>query len=57
MKICKNNSDIILYPLAICHSCAFNPLTRCLWVKAIKYMPSVGCGGIKADTLSDIFRL
>lgn len=58
MKICKNNSDIILHPDTKCSKCVFRRLTRpCLWVKIIGMPLSLDCGGIKADILSDIFRL
>lgn len=58
MKICKNNSDIILYPVTKCSSCALKTrLCPCLWLKIVGTHHSMNCGGIRIDILSDIFKL
>lgn len=58
MKICKNNSDIILYPVTKCSSCAFDTgLRPCLWLKVVDTHSFIDCGGIESRNLSDIFRL
>lgn len=57
MKICKNEFDIILYPVTRCSQCALNTSKRpCLWLK-ICPKARVDCGGVKTDVLSDIFRV
>lgn len=57
MKVCKNHFDIIVYSLSNCEGCAFEVTTkRCCWVDIIKNY-SFNCGGVAAQSLSDIFKL
>lgn len=58
MKICKNDSDIILYPVTKCSLCAMDTHSHpCLWLKVVDTHNFMNCGGIRVDILSDIFRL
>lgn len=58
MKICKNNLDIILYPVTRCSECAIRARrSPCLWLRIVGTKRAWPCGGIKADTLSDIFKI
>jgi hypothetical protein len=58
MKICKNDSDIILYPVTKCSQCAIKTqIGLCKWFKIVGTHNSMDCGGIKTDILSDIFKL
>ena len=57
MKICKNHFDIVLYPATKCSQCAFKTHTRpCLWFEIVSTYPTLECGGIIKDTISDIFK-
>lgn len=57
MKICKNNFDIVVYPVSTCERCALGVIAkRCYWVDIIKNY-SFDCGGVVAQSLSDIFKL
>lgn len=56
MKICKNDFDIILYPVSKCSQCVLRVYrSSCLWLKIGKSL--MNCGSIRADVLSDIFKL
>lgn len=58
MKICKNNFDILINPTIKCSECVFKRKTRpCLWIKLISIVYTLGCGGVSATSLSDIFKL
>ena len=58
MKICKNDSDIILYPVTECSKCDIKTQTGlCKWFTIVGYRNSMECGGIKINILSDIFKL
>ena len=58
MKICKNDSEIILYPVTECSKCAIKTLTgHCNWFKIVGTHDSLECGGIRVNILSDIFKL
>lgn len=58
MKMCKNEFDIILYPVTQCYCCAFKRHMRpCLWFRMDGVKASLYCGGITKDTISDIFHL
>lgn len=58
MKICKNHFDILIKHVSRCSECAFKRETRpCLWVKLMLPKYTLNCGGIKAISLSDIFKL
>ena len=59
MKICKNDSEIILYPVSSCSKCAINRRQTfdCLWFKIVGTHSSMNCSGIRLDILSDIFKL
>lgn len=58
MKICKNDSDIILYPVTKCSECDIKTQTGiCKWLKIVDTRNSMDCGGIRIDVLSDIFKL
>ena len=57
MKICKNDSEIILYPVSKCSNCAIKTRAGCKWFKIIGTHNSSDCGGIRVDILSDIFKL
>lgn len=57
MKICKNDFDIIIYPTIKCSECVFNTRMRpCLWLR-VSYKVTPDCGGVRANVLSDIFKL
>ena len=58
MKICKNDSNIILYPVTKCSQCVLKTSTRpCLWIRIVSTRFSLACGGIIQGTISDIFKL
>lgn len=58
MKICKNDSDIILYPVTRCSKCAIKTqIGLCKWFKIVGAHSSMECGGVKSNNLSDIFTL
>lgn len=59
MKLCKNDLDIILYPVVRCYQCAFKGCTdQCLQLRMFGGLKSwMSCGGITKDTISDIFKL
>lgn len=57
MKICKNNTNIILYPVTQCSNCDLRVrVSPCIWFKVVGNN-SINCGGIRIDSLSDIFKL
>jgi hypothetical protein len=57
MKICKNNFDIVVYPVGSCNHCAFGVSTqKCWWVDIFKKF-SFDCGGAVTHLTSDIFKL
>jgi hypothetical protein len=57
MKICKNNLDLIAYPVTSCEHCAFGISTQtCFWVSIFKKY-SFNCGGVVTQSTSDIFKL
>lgn len=57
MKFCKNEFDIILYPVTRCSECVFNAhMHSCLWLK-IYPVATLDCGGVRTDILSDIFKI
>ncbi len=57
MKICKNHFDVLIKPTK-CSECVLKVKTRpCLWIKLISIVHTLGCGGVRAMTLSDIFKL
>lgn len=46
MKMCKNEFDIILYPVTQCYCCAFKRHVRlCLWFRMDDVKASLYCGG------------
>lgn len=55
MKICKNDSEIILYPVTECSKCVIKTQTGCKWLKIIGIYNLSDCGGIRLNILSDIF--
>ena len=58
MKVCRNNFDIILYPVPKCSQCALRTHTRpCFWFKIVSTQATLECGGTIKDTISDIFKL
>ena len=58
MKLCKNHFDIIIKPTTKCSECALRVKTRpCLWIKLVSIKVTLDCGGIRATSLSDIFKL
>ena len=58
MKICKNDSTIILYPVIRCSDCAIRTKSSpCLWLRVVGTYRSRSCGGIRIDVLSDIFKI
>lgn len=57
MKICKNNFNIVVYPVTACGLCAFGISTKeCYWLDVFKKY-SFNCGGVAVQSLSDIFKL
>lgn len=57
MRICKNHFDILIKPVTKCSECAFKRETRpCFWIRLFT-KHTFNCGGIRATSLSDIFRL
>ena len=57
MRICKNHFDILIKPTK-CSECAFKRKIRpCFWVKLMIPKYILNCGGIRATSLSDIFKL
>lgn len=57
MKVSKNNFDIVVYPVISCERCAFGKNSKdCCWVDIFKKC-SFNCGGVVAQSLSDIFKL
>lgn len=57
MKICKNNFDIVVYPVTTCGCCAFGMSTKtCIWISIFKKY-SFNCGGVVIQSKSDIFIL
>lgn len=57
MKICKNNFDIVLYPVSSCNVCAFGSSTKnCYWLPLFK-KASLMCGGTTVERISDIFKV
>ena len=59
MKICRNEFDIILYPVIKCSQCALSTriIPSCFWLKIVGTHHPMDCGGIRTDILSDIFKL
>ena len=58
MKICKNDSTVILYSVIKCSNCALRTkLSPCLWLRLVGTHVSMNCGGIRIDVLSDIFNI
>lgn len=57
MKICKNHFDIILYPVTKCSQCALRThRSPCLWLRVVGNR-TLTCGGIRQNSISDIFKL
>ncbi len=57
MKICKNHFDIILYPVTKCSQCALRIYrSPCLWLR-VAGKSILNCGGIRQNSISDIFKL
>lgn len=58
MKICKNHFDVLINnPFTKCSECALKVKTRpCLWIK-LGFKATLYCGGVRATSLSDIFKL
>lgn len=56
MKICKNNFDIYLFNAIYCQECSSAIGNECKWF-CITGIDTPGCGGVKSNTLSDIFTL
>ena len=57
MKVCKNHFDVIIKSVSKCAQCALKVSTRpCLWFK-IAHINTLDCGGIRTNSLSDIFKL
>lgn len=58
MKMCKNHFDVLITPFTKCSECALKVKARpCLWIKLVSLRVTLNCGGIRATSLSDIFRL
>lgn len=58
MKMCKNHFDVLIKPTTKCSECALRRETRpCIWIKLISIKVTLNCGGIRATSLSDIFKL
>lgn len=57
MKLCKNNFDIVVYPVSRCGLCAFGTnIKQCCWIDVFK-KHSFNCGGAVTHLTSDIFNL
>lgn len=56
MKICKNNFDIRLCNVFYCHKCSFMIGNECKWLRITNTVKSE-CGGVKSNSISDIFTL
>lgn len=57
MKICKNHFDIILHPITRCSQCALRTRrSPCLWLRVVGNS-ILTCGGIRQNSISDIFKL
>ena len=58
MKICKNHFDVLINTVTKCSECAFKREARpCFWIKLIRARYTLDCGGVRATSLSDIFKL
>lgn len=58
MKMCKNHFDVLINPTTKCSECVLRVKTRpCLWIKLISIKVTLNCGGVRATSLSDIFKL
>ena len=57
MKICKNNFNVIVYPVTSCNRCAFGASAKnCYWLSIFK-KASLECGGTVVNSTSNIFKL
>lgn len=57
MKLCKNHFGVIIKPVSKCSQCVFKTSTRpCLWFK-MGNLATWDCGGVRAISLSNIFKL
>lgn len=56
MKICKNNFDIYFDDILYCSKCSFKIGHECKWLRIVG-VGTLGCGGRKLESLSDIFTL
>lgn len=58
MKICKNHFDVIISPVDKCSQCALRTRPRpCLWLRVVGTHHTLNCGGVRLNSLSDIFKL
>lgn len=56
MRICKNDFDVFVTDCIYCYKCSFQIGCECKWLNIVG-AGTLGCGGVTAHTLSDIFTL